>query len=138
VAVIVTGLVPACSSSRVEKISVTPKPKDVSRPSFVAPKDWKIAVRGAATLLDLLFDGRPEADARISETAGAEGPGNRAAPEFTEGPLIGQMAFNGLRHRIAVRLAGAVNRAATVWNEGSARAVRRDASYRRDGLSARR
>ena len=74
--VIVTGLVPACSSSRVEKISVTPNPPDVSRPSaspapgealltfevlradtprttaqgtsFVAPKDWKITVRGGA------------------------------------------------------------------------------------------
>src|SRR5262245_10194034 len=88
VAVIVTGLVPACSSSRVDKISVTPKPTDVSRPSaspapgvasltfevlradtprttargtsFVAPKDWKIAVRGAATLLE-----PPEADSRM-------------------------------------------------------------------------
>jgi hypothetical protein len=89
VVVIVTGLLPACSSSRVEKISVTPKPTNVSRPSaspapgdapltfevlradtprttakersFVAPKDWKIAVRGAATLLEL-----PEAGSRMA------------------------------------------------------------------------
>ena len=76
VVVIVTGLVPACSSSRVEKISVTPKPTapltfevlraDTPRTtaqgtSFVAPKDWKIAVRGAATLLE-----PPEAGSRMA------------------------------------------------------------------------
>ena len=89
VVVIVTGLVPACSSSRVEKGSATPKPTAVSRPSaspapgdapltfevlradtprttaqgtsFVAPKDWKIAVRGAATLLE-----PPEAGSRMA------------------------------------------------------------------------
>ena len=88
--VIVTSLVPACASSRSEKIPVTPKPTEVARPpalpaapvetpprfevlradtprttargtSFVAPKDWKIAVRGAATLLEL-----PEAGSRMA------------------------------------------------------------------------
>jgi hypothetical protein len=87
--VIVTSLGPACSSSRSEKMPVTPKPTVVSRPSaspaapveasptfevlrsdtrrktaqgtsFVAPKDWKIAVRGAATLFEL-----PEAGSRM-------------------------------------------------------------------------
>jgi CubicO group peptidase (beta-lactamase class C family) len=90
VVVTVAGLAPACSSSRAEKISVTPKPTAVSRPSaspaapgeapltfevlradtprttaqgtsFVAPKDWKIAVRGAVTLLE-----PPEAGSQIS------------------------------------------------------------------------
>jgi CubicO group peptidase (beta-lactamase class C family) len=79
--VFVTSLVPACSSSRSEKMRVTPKPTDVSHPSpslarrreapvtfevlradtprttgrgttFVAPKDWKIGLRGAATILE--------------------------------------------------------------------------------------
>src|SRR5262245_8301832 len=79
--VIVTSLVPACGSSRSEKMPITPKGTDASRPStsacapaearltfevlssdtprtttqgtsFIAPKDWKIAVRGAATLLE--------------------------------------------------------------------------------------
>jgi CubicO group peptidase (beta-lactamase class C family) len=86
----VTSFVSACGSSRSEKMPVTPKPSDVSRPSgspaapveaaltfevlradtprttaqgtsFVAPKDWKIAVRGAVTLLEL-----PEAGSRIA------------------------------------------------------------------------
>jgi CubicO group peptidase (beta-lactamase class C family) len=86
----VTSLVPACGSSRAEKVPVTPKPAVVSRPSgspaepveapltfevlradtprttaqgtsFLAPKDWKIAVRGAATILEL-----PEAGSRMA------------------------------------------------------------------------
>jgi CubicO group peptidase (beta-lactamase class C family) len=90
VVVIVTSLTPACSSTRSEEVPVTPKPTAVSRPSaspaapvearltfevlradtprttaqgtsFVAPKDWKIAVRGAATLLE-----PPEAGSRMA------------------------------------------------------------------------
>ena len=88
--VIVTSLVPACGSSRSEKTPVAPKASDVPRPSastaapvdarlafeevradtrrtttqgtsFTAPKDWKIAVRGAATLLEA-----PEAGSRMA------------------------------------------------------------------------
>jgi hypothetical protein len=88
--VIVTSLVPACSSTRPEEVPVTPTPTPVSRPSaspaapvearltfevlradtprttargtsFIAPKDWKIAVRGAATLLE-----PPEAGSRMA------------------------------------------------------------------------
>ena len=83
-------LVAACSSSRSEKLPAAPEPGDVSRPpaspalaveprpkfevlpadssqmtaqgtSFVAPKDWKIAERGSATLLEL-----PEAGSRMA------------------------------------------------------------------------
>src|SRR5690242_11986987 len=89
-AVIVTSVVPACGSSRSEKTPVTPRVADVSRPSasavalvearvvfeelradtprtttqgtsFIAPKGWKIAVRGAATLLE-----PPEAGSRVA------------------------------------------------------------------------
>lgn len=88
--VIVTSLVPACGLSRSERMPVTPKATDVSRPSasraapvearltfevlradtprtttqgtsFIAPKDWKIAVSGAATLLE-----PPEAGSRMA------------------------------------------------------------------------
>ena len=88
--VIVTSLLPACGSSRSEKMPITPKATDVSRPSaspaapvearltfevlradtprtttqgtsFIAPKDWKIAVRGAATILE-----PPEAGSRMA------------------------------------------------------------------------
>ncbi|HKY36756.1 MAG TPA: hypothetical protein VJN18_12490 [Polyangiaceae bacterium] len=87
---IATSLVPACGSSRSEKVLITPKARDVSRPSaspaapvearltfealradtprtttrgtsFIAPKGWKIAVRGAATLLE-----PPEAGSRMT------------------------------------------------------------------------
>src|SRR5690349_17003902 len=79
--VILTSLVSACSSSRSERTPVAPKAMTVSRPStsatapaeapltfevlladtprttpqgtsFTAPKDWKITVRGGATLLE--------------------------------------------------------------------------------------
>jgi len=79
--VVLASFVPACSSSRSEKTRVTTKPTLASHPSaalarpreapvafevlradtprttergtsFVAPKDWKIGVRGAATILE--------------------------------------------------------------------------------------
>jgi len=88
--VIATSLVPACGASRSPKLPITPKATGVSRPSaspaapvearptfevlradtprattqgtsFIAPKDWKIAVRGAATLLE-----PPEAGSRMA------------------------------------------------------------------------
>src|SRR5262245_25224752 len=90
VVVIATSLAAACSSTRSGEVPVTPKPMAASRPSaspaapvearltfevlradtprttaqrtsFVAPKDWKIAVRGAATLLE-----PPEAGSRMA------------------------------------------------------------------------
>jgi CubicO group peptidase (beta-lactamase class C family) len=86
--VVATSLVRACASSRSEKL-ITPKTTAVSRPSgstarslegpptfevmrvdtprtttqgtsFIAPKDWKLAVRAGATLLD-----PPEAGSRM-------------------------------------------------------------------------
>src|SRR5688572_18091861 len=76
--VIATSVVPACGSSRSEKTpSATAAPveagltfevlrADTRRTttegtSFIAAKDWKIAVRGAATLLE-----PPEAGSRIA------------------------------------------------------------------------
>jgi CubicO group peptidase (beta-lactamase class C family) len=90
VVAIVASLAPACSSTRSGEVPVAPRPAAVSRPSvspaapveapptfevlradtprttargtsFVAPKDWKIAVRGAATLLEA-----PEAGSRMA------------------------------------------------------------------------
>src|SRR3954453_9202681 len=78
---LVMGFAPACSSRRVEKTPLTQRPTAVSSPSasppalvearlmfevlradtrrttaqgtsFVAPKDWRIAIRGGATLLE--------------------------------------------------------------------------------------
>jgi len=90
VVVIVASLAPACRSTQAEEVPVTPTPAAASRPpaspaeavnprptfevlradtprttaqgtSFVAPKDWRIAVRGAATLLE-----PPEAGSRMA------------------------------------------------------------------------
>jgi CubicO group peptidase (beta-lactamase class C family) len=89
-AVVVAVVLPACGASRTEKMPISPKAADVSRPTaspaaavearltfevlradtartttqgtvVIAPKDWKIAVRGAATLLE-----PPEAGSRMA------------------------------------------------------------------------
>lgn len=120
--VMVTSVVPACGSSRSEWAPVTPKTEEVSRPSappaapvealamfevmradsprtteqgtsFVAPKDWKIAARSAATLLEppetgsrlLLVDvDAKDADAAV-EAAWASYPAPRRKLKMASG-----------------------------------------------------
>src|SRR4051812_50157746 len=120
------GFAPACSSRRVEKTPLTQRPTAVSSPSasppalvearlmfevlradtrrttaqgtsFVAPKDWRIAIRGGATLLE-----PPEAGSRMAlvdtdaTNADAAGGARRAPLGAAGGQLeVGSARWGG-------------------------------------------